>query len=71
MEFYKENIEKVIKEFNSNTKDGLNDSKIKQSRQKYGNNVLKTTHTISAFKIILRQFISPLVLILIVAKKQG
>jgi Ca2+-transporting ATPase len=67
MEFYKENIEKVIKEFNSNTKDGLNDSKIKQSRQKYGNNVLKTTHTISAFKIILRQFISPLVLILIVA----
>jgi Ca2+-transporting ATPase len=67
MEFYKENIEKVIKEFNSNTKEGLNDSKIKQSRQKYGNNVLKTTHTISAFKIILRQFISPLVLILIVA----
>ena len=67
MEFYKENIDAVEKELNSNAKDGLNDSKIKQARQKYGSNVLKAIHTISVFKIIFRQFISPLVLILIVA----
>ena len=67
MEFYKENIETVVKELNSNTKDGLDERKVKQARIKYGSNVLKATNTISIFKIILRQFISPLVLILIVA----
>ncbi|NVN94847.1 MAG: cation-transporting P-type ATPase [Bacteroidetes bacterium] len=67
MEFYKENIDTVVKELNSNVKDGLNESKIKQAKQKYGSNVLKAIHTISVFKIIIRQFISPLVLILIVA----
>lgn len=67
MEFYKENFDKVVNEFNSNANDGLIDSKIKQSRQKFGSNILKETHTISTFKIIIRQFISPLVLILIVA----
>jgi P-type Ca2+ transporter type 2C len=67
MEFYKENIETVVKEFNSNSKDGLDERKIKQARQKYGNNVLKSTITVGVFKIIFRQFISPLVFILIVA----
>ena len=67
MEFYKENIERVIKEFNSDLKNGLNESKIKISRQKFGLNVLKATNSIGIFKIIFRQFISPLVLILIVA----
>jgi len=67
MEFYKENIETVIKELNSNIKDGLDERKVKQARIKYGSNVLKATNTISIFKIILRQFISPLVLILVVA----
>jgi P-type Ca2+ transporter type 2C len=67
MEFYKENIESVVKEFNSNIKDGLDERKIKSARQKFGSNVLKATNTISVFKIIFRQFISPLVFILIVA----
>ena len=67
MEFYKENIETIVKELNSNIKDGLDERKVKQARIKYGSNVLKATNTISIFKIILRQFISPLVLILIVA----
>ena len=67
MEFYKEDSKTIEKELNSNLKDGLDERKIKQARQKYGSNVLKETNTISILKIIFRQFISPLVLILIVA----
>jgi Ca2+-transporting ATPase len=67
MEFYKEDSKAIEKELNSNIKDGLDESRIKQSRLKYGSNVLKATNTISVLKIIFRQFISPLVLILIIA----
>ena len=67
MEFYKENVETVVKQFNSNIKDGLDESKIKLALQKYGRNVLKAINPISVFKILFRQFISPLVFILIVA----
>ena len=34
MEFYKENVEAIAKELNSNIKDGLDENKIKQARQK-------------------------------------
>jgi len=67
MEFYKENIETVVNEFKSDSKNGLDERKIKLARQKYGSNVLKATNTVSVFRIIFRQFISPLVFILIVA----
>ena len=67
MDFYKENIDTVIKELNSNSTDGLDERKISSARQKYGSNVLKATNTISFIKILVRQFISPLVSILIVA----
>ena len=67
MEFYKEDSKTIEKELNSNLKDGLDERKIKLARLKYGSNVLKATNTISVLKIIFRQFISPLVLILIVA----
>jgi len=67
MEFYKEDSKTIEKELNSNIKDGLDERKIKLARLKYGSNVLKATNTISVIKIIFRQFISPLVMILIVA----
>ncbi len=67
MEFYKGNSETVVKEFNSNTLQGLDDSKVKSARLKYGSNELKATKRISLFKILFRQFTSPLVLILVVA----
>jgi P-type Ca2+ transporter type 2C len=67
MEYYKQHIEDVVKEFNSNAKDGLNANTIPSIRKKYGSNVLKETHSIRIFKIIFRQFTSPLVFILIVA----
>ncbi|MCX6232406.1 MAG: cation-transporting P-type ATPase [Bacteroidetes bacterium] len=67
MEFYKGNIESIVKEFNSNVKDGFNESNIKLARQKYGSNILKASNQINVLKILFRQFINPLVLILIVA----
>ncbi|MCX6306604.1 MAG: cation-transporting P-type ATPase [Bacteroidetes bacterium] len=67
MEFYKENIETVVKELNSNSKDGLDEGNIKAATKKYGRNVLNAANPVSNFKIIFRQFISPLVFILIVA----
>jgi len=67
MEFYKENIDTIVKELNSNSKEGLDDRKIKLARQKYGSNAMKATDNIGFIKIMLRQFISPLVFILIVA----
>ena len=67
MEFYKQNIDDVVKQFNSNSANGLNESVINSARQKFGSNVLKSTPSISIFKILFRQFISPLVFILIVA----
>ncbi len=67
MEYYKDNIEAIEKELNSNIKDGLDDQKLKLARQKYGSNVLKSGVSIGIFKIIIRQFISPLVFILIAA----
>jgi Ca2+-transporting ATPase len=67
MEFYKESIETVVKELNSNSKNGIDERQIKQARQKFGSNVLKATNTVSVIIILFRQFISPLVLILIVA----
>lgn len=67
MEFYKEKIETLIKELDCNIKDGLDEKKIKLAREKFGVNALNTVNAINIFKILFRQFISPLVLILIVA----
>jgi Ca2+-transporting ATPase len=67
MEFYKQHIDDVVKQYNSNSNEGLNESSINSSRQKYGRNVLKATNSINIFKLLLRQFTSPLVFILIVA----
>ena len=67
MEFYKEKVEAVVKEFNSDIKDGLDENKINSARKKFGSNELKETSSISVLEILFRQFISPLVLILMVA----
>lgn len=67
MEFYKQTIENVISQLNSNSTIGLDENAVKSATQKYGSNVLKETRSIPFFKILFRQFISPLVFILIVA----
>ena len=67
MEFYEQPIDAVIKLFNSNAEHGLDENAIQSTRQKFGKNVLKATNSRSFFKILLGQFTSPLVIILIVA----
>lgn len=67
MEFYKQSIDELVKLLNSNQTDGLTQSSITAARQKYGRNRIKATNSINLFKILLDQFTSPLVLILIVA----
>ena len=67
MEIYQQQIEEVIKQFNSNQTEGLSDNAVVVARRQYGVNMLKATNTIYPFKIFCRQFISPLVLILIFA----
>lgn len=67
MEFYKQHINAVVKQFNSNIKDGLDEKAIQSARQKFGKNMLKAANTRSVFQILLGQFISPLIIILAVA----
>jgi Ca2+-transporting ATPase len=67
MELYIQDIDAIIKQFNSNVKKGLNEHAIQLARQKYGKNILKATNTKSIFKMLFGQFTSPLIIILIVA----
>ena len=67
MDFYRQNIDDIVKQFKSNSTDGLNENVISSARQEFGSNVLKATNSISILKLLLRQFTSPLVFILIVA----
>ena len=67
MEIYKQPVDAVVKQFNSNIKDGLDENTIQSARQKFGKNVLKAANTRSIYRILLGQFSSPLIIILIVA----
>lgn len=67
MEFYNQNSKDVIAQLNSNANRGLNENIILSVRNKYGSNTLKATRNRNALKMLLSQFTSPLVLILIVA----
>jgi len=67
MEFYKQTIDTIIQQLNSNGSDGLNDTAIKAARQKYGSNVMKATDSINLFVLFINQCKSPLVYILVAA----
>jgi P-type Ca2+ transporter type 2C len=67
MEFYQQPVEAIIKQLNSDKTVGLNDNTITSARQQYGSNVLRDTGSVNIFKLLLSQFTSPLVLILIAA----
>lgn len=67
MEYYKQHTDALIKQFNSNVQKGLDESTIQSSREKFGKNVLKTANTRSIYKILLTQFSSPLIILLIAA----
>lgn len=64
---YKQSIDAVIKRFNSNAKNGLDENSIQSATLKFGKNVLKAANTRSILQILLGQFTSPLIIILMVA----
>lgn len=67
MEFYKQNIDSIIRQFNSNVRDGMGEKSVFSAREKFGKNVLKASNTRNVFQILLAQFSSPLIIILIIA----
>ncbi|MGE5108385.1 MAG: cation-transporting P-type ATPase, partial [Sphingobacteriales bacterium] len=67
MEFYKQHINAVVQLFNSNFNAGLDENTIQSARQQFGKNVLKTSDARNIYQILLGQFTSPLIIILIVA----
>ena len=67
MNFYKGEIPVVVTYFESNSNDGLSAGAIEPCRKKYGSNTLKAANSRNILKILVSQFTSPLVIILIVA----
>ena len=67
MEFYKQHIETVVKQFNSDLQTGLDENAIQSARQQFGKNVLKAANTRNICQIMLPQFANPLIILLIVA----
>lgn len=67
MDLFKENIDTIVKQFNSDVENGLNENAIQSTRQKFGKNVLKAANTRNPFQILFGQFTNPLIIILIVA----
>ncbi|MEP7376118.1 MAG: cation-transporting P-type ATPase [Chitinophagaceae bacterium] len=67
MEFCKQHSDTVVKQFNSNLQTGLDENAIQSARHQFGKNVLKAANTRSIFQILLGQFASPLIILLIVA----
>ncbi len=63
---YQQTIESLCKSLNANL-NGLSSSKSKSLLKKYGSNEIKKIKHFSKLKIFLRQFLDPLVVILIVA----
>lgn len=65
MEFYNENIDSIIEQFGSDPNTGLTEIAVQAGRKNYGQNVLKASETRKAFDILLGQFTSPLIILLI------
>ena len=67
MQFNKQTIDELIKQLNSDAKEGLNENEVRLALQKFGKNELKDANTRSIYRILFGQFTSPLVIILVVA----
>ncbi len=67
MEFNIQHIDALIKQFNSDVLHGLNENVIQSAKQKFGKNILKAANTRNVYQILLGQFTSPLIIILLVA----
>ena len=67
MEYFNQDAESVIKELGSDRVNGLTEEQVKESREKYGENVLSEEKQKSIFMVFLEQFADLLVAILIAA----
>lgn len=67
MQSNKQTIDELIKQLNSDAKEGLNENEVRLALQKFGKNELKDANTRSIYRILFGQFTSPLVIILVVA----
>lgn len=67
MENYQQNIDAIVKQFNSDVKNGLDENTIESARQKFGRNILNATNTRNIFQILFSQFANLLIVILIIA----
>ncbi|MFH1972551.1 MAG: calcium-translocating P-type ATPase, PMCA-type [archaeon] len=64
--YYNISKEEVIKKLNS-SKEGLTEKEVKKRQKKFGKNNIEKKKPISPLKILLNQFIDPLVIVLIIA----
>lgn len=67
MENYQQNIDTLVKQFNSDVKNGLDENTIESARQKFGRNILNATNTRNVFQILFSQFANLHIVILIIA----
>lgn len=65
-EFYQKNIVELYEEFNSSAK-GLSETTVLENRHSYGENILKQTKGPNIFSILLSQFKSSFIYILLIA----
>ncbi len=67
MEYYKLDINSVILKLKTNLDRGLNKIEIQERLEKYGQNLITETKKTSAFIILVKQLLSPLMFILLIA----
>ncbi|MBQ7339355.1 MAG: cation-translocating P-type ATPase [Clostridia bacterium] len=67
MNYFNEDSSEVVKELNTDVERGLTDVQVKESRQKYGYNLIEEEKPKSIFRVFLEQFTDLLVIILIIA----
>lgn len=67
MEFYQKKLETVLSDLKSNLDTGLNEKEISVKQEQYGKNIIKEIPKTSALKILINQFSSPLMFVLLIA----
>ena len=65
--YYREKINQVIKDFNTDPKQGLNQNNLEKKREKYGKNKLRESKGVSFWQILLNQLKDLIIIILIIA----
>lgn len=65
--YYNKKIEQLIKDFNTDAKEGLDQNSVENRKEKYGENKLGETKGVSSWKILLNQLKDLIIIILIIA----